>query len=56
MGVGFCFSGLIGVCVSCAHMWVICICLSGVFLYRADAPTPLFRGGAVRFSFFWGLF
>ena len=30
--------------------------LSGVFLYRADALFLCFRGGAVRFSSFWGLF
>ena len=30
------------VCVGCARMWVIDCRLSGVFLFRADAPFPLF--------------
>ena len=37
-------------------MLVIGLCLSGVFLF---GPIPLFlcfRGGAVRFSFFWVFF
>ena len=45
------------VCVGCVHMWVIGFCLSGVFLFRADAPFPLFLGEVLSvFRFFLGLF
>ena len=37
-------------------MWVIGICLSGVFCFRLMPIFLCFRGGAVRFSFSGGLF
>ena len=56
MGIGFCFSCLIG----CLCLLPICGCFVSVYqVYSCTGLMPLllcFRGGAVRFSFFWGLF
>ena len=40
--LGFVVQFCLVVCVGCTRMWVIGLCLSSVFLYRADAPFPLF--------------
>ena len=37
-------------------MWVIGFCLSGVFLYRVDAPFPLFLGEVLSVFRFFGSF
>ena len=55
--LGFVYLVCLVICVGCARMWVIGFCFIRCFLFRADAPFPLFLGEVLFvFRFFWGSF